>query len=78
MRIEVLGPGCPKCEKTEEILREAARDVKEKVELTHVTDVATISERGVFMTPGVVINDEIVSEGRVPTPEQARKWLQRA
>ncbi len=78
MKIEVLGPGCPKCKKTEKVLREAARETRADVELTHVTDIATISERGVFMTPGVVIDEEIVSEGKVPTVEQAREWLRRA
>ncbi len=78
MKIEVLGPGCPKCKKTEEVLRQAVRETKADVELTHVTDIATISERGVFMTPAVIIEDEIVSEGKVPTEEQAREWLRRA
>ncbi|MFO8059854.1 MAG: thioredoxin family protein [Bacillota bacterium] len=75
MQIEVLGPGCPKCRKTEQVLREAAREVGAEVELTHVTDVAAISERGVLLTPGVIIDGEIVSEGRVPTAGQAREWL---
>ena len=78
MKIEVLGPGCPKCNKTEKVLRQVAREADVDVELSHVTDVATISERGVFMTPGVVIDGEIVSEGSVPTAEQARDWLRRA
>jgi len=73
--VQVLGPGCPKCRKTKKILQETADDMGRQIDLEHVTDVTEISRRGVFMTPAVIIDGEVVLEGRVPSSDQVKEWL---
>lgn len=68
--IKVLGPGCANCHKVEELVKQAVGQlgVDAKVEL--VTDMATIMRYGVMQTPGMVIDDKVVSTGRVPALSQ--------
>ena len=73
--IEVLGPGCQKCQYTERIVREVVDDAGITAEITHVTDYAEIASRGVMSTPGLVIDGTVVLAGRVPTREQVAAWL---
>lgn len=73
--IEVLGPGCQKCQTTEKVVREVVESAGIAAEVIHVTDYAQIAERGVLSTPGLVIDGKVVLAGRVPTREQVAAWL---
>jgi small redox-active disulfide protein 2 len=73
--IEVLGPGCQKCQYTERIVREVVEAAGISAEVRHVTDDAEIASRGVMSTPGLVIDGAVVLAGRVPTREQVATWL---
>lgn len=73
--IEVLGPGCQKCQYTEKIVREVVEDAGIAAEVRHITDYADIASRGVISTPGLVIDGTVVLAGRVPTREQVAAWL---
>ncbi len=73
--IEVLGPGCQKCQFTEKIVREVVESAGIAADVIHVTDYAQIAERGVLSTPGLVIDGTVVLTGRVPTREQVAAWL---
>lgn len=75
--IEVLGPGCQKCQYVEKVVREVAEEVGVEAEIRHVTDYAEIARRGVLSTPGVVVDGVVVSAGRVPTRDQVAGWLNR-
>jgi small redox-active disulfide protein 2 len=75
MEIKVLGPGCPKCRKTEEIVREAVREAGVEAEVTKVKDTMEIAKTGVFMTPAVVVNGEVKCVGKVPGKEEVMKWI---
>jgi small redox-active disulfide protein 2 len=77
VKIEVYGTGCPKCHAT---IGNAQKVVKElglepHVEVAEVKDIKAISAKGIFLTPGVVIDGVKVSEGRVPSPEEIKKWI---
>ena len=63
--IEVLGSGCPNCRKLEANAREAALMAGVEAEILHVTDPREIVGRGVMSTPGLVIDGQVVSTGRV-------------
>ncbi len=76
MDIKILGPGCPKCKKTEEIVREAVAESGADAEVTKVTDTMEIAGYGVFGTPAVVIGEEVKSVGKVPKKEDVKKWLE--
>lgn len=77
--IEVLGIGCPKCKKTEKLIR-IELDNSGLVEgsdytLTKITDPSEIASKGVLATPGVVLDGKVVSKGKVPSKGDIRTFL---
>lgn len=79
MKIEVLGPGCKSCEQVLENAISAASgfDSSLHIHVEKVTDINEFARRGVFMTPGLVIDGEIVSVGRVLSVEEIRKAIEK-
>lgn len=75
MEIKVLGPGCAKCHKTEEIVREAVAESGLDAVIKKVTDVTEIAKQGVFGTPAVVIDGEVKCVGKIPKKEEVINWL---
>lgn len=75
LKIEVLGTGCPKCRKTEDLIVQTIKKIGVDAEVVHVTDLNEIIDRGVMMTPAVIIDGVKVLEGKVPTESQIRQWL---
>ena len=75
MDIKVLGPGCPKCEQTEKLVKEAAAESGLEVSITKVKDIMEIAKHGVFMTPAVVVDGEVKSVGKVPSKEDIKGWI---
>jgi len=75
MKVEVLGIGCPKCRKTEELILQTIKKLGVSAEIAHVTDLNEIIDRGVMMTPAVVIDGVKVLEGKIPTEAQIRQWF---
>jgi small redox-active disulfide protein 2 len=75
MKIEILGPGCTRCRATEENVRKALAELGLDAEVEHVTDIVEISKRRVMMTPGVAIDGEVRSTGRIPEVPEIKKWL---
>lgn len=80
MIIEVCGPGCPRCNATEknvlQVLKELGMEPGEEAQVIEIKDIKQISARGVIMTPAVLINGVKVSEGRIPSPQEVRKWIE--
>ena len=75
MEIKVLGPGCPKCQQTEKIVKEAVAESGSDAKVEKITDVMKIAGYGVFGTPAVVIDGEVKSVGKIPTKEDIQSWL---
>ncbi|MEO8571422.1 MAG: thioredoxin family protein [Chloroflexota bacterium] len=73
--IEVLGPGCHKCEYTEKVVREVVDAAGMTADIRHITDYAEIAARGVLSTPALAIDGVVVIAGRVPTRVQVVDWL---
>jgi len=65
MIIKILGSGCPKCKKLEKNAREAVEQAGVQAEVEKVTDMNDIMDYGVMMTPALVIDEKVVSAGRV-------------
>ncbi|MCU0840022.1 MAG: thioredoxin family protein [Rhodospirillales bacterium] len=76
--IKVLGPGCANCRKLEDVAREAVATLGIEAEIAKVTDMNAIVAYGVLKTPGLVINEKLVSSGRIPTPASVVEWLRAA
>lgn len=77
MEIKVLGPGCPKCTQTEDIVKEALAESGVSADLEKVTDVMKIAGYGVFGTPAVVIDGEVKSVGKIPKKEDVLSWIKK-
>ncbi len=75
MQIKVLGPGCPRCRQTEEIVRQAVAEAGLEAEIQKITDTMEIAAAGVFGTPAVIIDGQVKLVGKVPTKEQVLDWL---
>lgn len=75
VKIEVLGSGCAKCNKVEQIIKEYVTSNDVPAEVTHVTNITEIAKRGVLMTPAVSVDGKIVLEGKVPKTKDIEKWL---
>lgn len=78
LTIKVLGSGCPNCQMVEKIAKKAAAQLAIEAEFIKVTDHAEIINHGVMSTPGLVINEKVVSTGKVPTESEVVTWLANA
>lgn len=67
MRIKILGPGCKNCHALEERAREAVDRLGLDATIEEVTDYGEILAYGVMRTPGLVVDDQVVMAGHVPT-----------
>jgi small redox-active disulfide protein 2 len=75
MDIKILGSGCVNCRNLEALTRSALHDLGIDADIDEVTDPAEIAAWGVMTTPALVIDDEVVASGRIPTPEQLAELL---
>lgn len=73
--IRVLGPGCVRCEKLFENTTEAVASLGMDANVVKVEDIAEMMSRGIFATPALVVNDEVVMAGHVPTVSHIRELL---
>jgi len=73
--IKVLGSGCSKCSKTAELIENIARELGADVVVTKETDVQVIMAYGVMSTPAVVIDEQLVHSGRIPTQAEINGWF---
>lgn len=73
--IKILGPGCANCRKLEAVARDAASAVNVQAEFVKVSDMKQIMHYDLLSTPGLVINEKLVSSGRIPTLAEVQKWL---
>lgn len=75
MKIEVLGSGCPRCKMLEANVIEALNKSRKKAEIVKVTKYEDIVSYGIMYTPALVIDGKVVSQGRIPTPDEIVKML---
>ena len=74
--VKVLGPGCKRCQTTEEMVKAAAARLGIEVAIEKITDYAKIAEYGIMSTPGIVIDGKVVHAGGLPKADDITKWLQ--
>jgi small redox-active disulfide protein 2 len=77
-KVEVIGPGCPKCKALEGVATDAVRSLGLTCEVVKVADMAEIIRRGIMMTPALAINGKTVSTGRSLGKSDVEKLLKDA
>lgn len=65
MKMKILGSGCKKCNDLESNARDALEELKLDMEVVHITDFLEIASYGVMSTPALVIEDKVISSGKV-------------
>jgi small redox-active disulfide protein 2 len=75
-KLQVLGPGCPKCVELAKRTEEAARTAGGDYEVEKVSDLSKIMAFGVMMTPALVVDGEVKLVGQVPSVEEIKKLIQ--
>lgn len=75
-KIQILGPGCPRCETLEENTRAAVEALGLDARVEKITDVAEIARMGVFTTPGLAVDGEVKSTGRLLSQRQVEELLE--
>lgn len=75
LTVKILGSGCANCKKLEAVAREAATSAHVEAEFLKVTDMQQIMAYDLLSTPGLVVNEKLVSSGRVPSVAEVQKWL---
>ena len=78
MTIKVLGPGCTNCKTLERRTREAVEQLSLDAIIQKVEDYQEMSSYGIMSTPGLVIDEKVVSQGRVPTVEAIKELIQQS
>ncbi len=75
MNIKILGTGCAKCQRLEQLTREVASERGIDAEFEHVSDIVKIMEYRIMGTPALVVDEKVVVAGRLPSKDEIGGWL---
>jgi small redox-active disulfide protein 2 len=74
-KLQILGTGCPKCNKLTEVTKEAADSLGIDYELEKVSDLQQIMKFGVMMTPALAVDGEVKISGKVPSVDEIKRLI---
>lgn len=75
MNIKVLGTGCKKCKELEQNVKKAMEEADISAEVEKIEDIKDIIKYGVMSTPALVVNEKVVSAGRLLKVHEIKKFL---
>ncbi|HET7212794.1 MAG TPA: thioredoxin family protein [Terriglobia bacterium] len=75
MKIQILGSGCSRCIKLAANAATALKELGLEVEIEKVTAIEEITAYHIFATPALVIDGNIKSAGRIPSPMEIAEWV---
>ena len=78
MLIKILGPGCARCQRLEQLTREVATELGVEAEFEHVKDMDKIMAYPIVHTPGLVVDEDLKASGRIPSKDEIAAWLKPA
>jgi len=73
--IKILGSGCPNCKRLEQVIKKVLEQHSIEATLEKITDYNEIMQYPILSTPGLVINERLVSAGRIPKENEIVSWL---
>jgi len=78
VKIEVLGTGCPRCKEVEKRVMDVLAETGIAADIEKVTDIRKFAQMGILSTPGLVINGKVKAQGKIPSKDEVKKWLEEA
>ena len=78
MLIKILGTGCAKCQRLEQLTREVVAELGVDAQFEHVRDMPAIMAYPVLTTPALVIDEEVMVFGRMPSKNEIAGWIRQA
>jgi len=75
MNIKILGTGCAKCHQLEQVTRDVVKELAIDATVEEVKDIKKIMNYHILTTPGLVINEELVCSGKVPTKAEVTQLI---
>jgi len=75
MKIKILGTGCARCHQLEQVTREVIKELGIEATVEEVKDMKKIMEYPILMTPGLVVNEEVVCSGKVPGKAELTQFI---
>lgn len=75
IHIIVVGSGCFNCNKLESLCQEVVAENNVAAKIEKITDFNRFVDLGIFMTPGLIINNKVKSSGKLPTKSTLRDWI---
>ncbi len=78
MEIKVLGTGCAKCNELERLTKEVVKELGVDASFEEVRQMDRIMEYPILMTPGLVLDGEVVCSGRVPSKAEVTRFIMNA
>jgi small redox-active disulfide protein 2 len=76
MEIKILGSGCPNCKRLEALAHEVVDELGVDATFVKVTNLAEIMAYDIVSTPALVIDETVVSSGRVPLKDEIAGWIE--
>jgi small redox-active disulfide protein 2 len=75
MKVEILGPVCPECDKLAENAQRAVQELGVDAEIIRITDIEEMTRRGVMITPALAVDGEVKSAGKVLSSIEIADYL---
>lgn len=75
MLIKILGSGCAKCNRLEQLTREAVGELGVDATFEHVTEMDRIMAYPIMTTPALVVDEQVLVSGRMPSKDELAGWL---
>jgi small redox-active disulfide protein 2 len=76
MEIKILGGGCPKCERLENVTRQVVERLGIDATFTKVKSMPEIMAYDIMSTPALVVNEQVLCYGRIPNQDEIKGWLE--
>lgn len=73
--IKILGRGCANCKRLEAMVKQVIEEEGLAADIVKVTEMDEIMKYPILSTPGLVVNEKLVSSGRIPTRAEISEWL---